>query len=151
MPGSRLVLHVPLIFMWNKEYSKSYPHRFGKCSDTGNLVLLRLVHVSIGACDTTWNATMPHAISITGDVIMDTMASQITSRTIVYPTVYSGADQRKHQSSALLAFVWGIPRWPVNSPHKRPVTRKVFPFDDVIMNTNTALSGAVVIILISMR
>ena len=46
-----------------------------------------------------------------GDVIMDTMASQITSHTIVYPTVYSDTDQRKHQSSAPLAFVWGIHRW----------------------------------------
>ena len=45
-----------------------------------------------------------------GDVIMDTVASQITSLTIVYSTVYSGADQRKHQSSASLAFVWGIHR-----------------------------------------
>ena len=61
------------------------------------------------------------------------MASQITSLTIVYSAVYSGADQRKHQSSASLAFVWGIPRGPVNSPHKWPVTRKMFPFDDVIM------------------
>ena len=43
------------------------------------------------------------------------------------------ADQRKHQSSASLAFVRGIHRWPVNSPHKRPVTRKMFPFDDIIM------------------
>ena len=59
------------------------------------------------------------------DVIMGAMASQITSLTIVYSTVYSGADQRKHQSSASLAFVWGIHRWPVNSPHKRPVTRKI--------------------------
>ena len=49
-------------------------------------------------------------------------------------TVYSDADQRKHQSSASLAFVRGIHRWPVNSPHKGPVTRKMFPFDDVIMN-----------------
>ena len=47
--------------------------------------------------------------------------------------VYSGADQRKHQSSASLAFVQGIQRWPVNSPHKWLVTRKMFPFDDVIM------------------
>ena len=43
------------------------------------------------------------------------------------------ADQRKHQSSASLAFVRGIHRWPVNSPHKWPVTRKMFPFDDVIV------------------
>ena len=52
---------------------------------------------------------------------------------IVFSTVYSGADQRKHQSSASLAFVRGIHRGPVNSPHKWPVTRKMFPFDDVIM------------------
>ena len=67
------------------------------------------------------------------DVIISAMVSQITSFTIVYTTVYSGADQRKHQSSASLAFVREIHRGPVNSPHKRPVTRKVFPFDDVIM------------------
>ena len=64
---------------------------------------------------------------------MGTMASQITSLTIVYSTVYSGADQRKHQSSASLAFVRVIHRGPVNSPHKAPVTLKMFPFDDVIM------------------
>ena len=64
---------------------------------------------------------------------MDTIASQITSLTIVYSTVYSDADKRKYQSSASLAFVWGIHRRPVNSPHKWPVTRKMFPFDDVIM------------------
>ena len=67
------------------------------------------------------------------DVIVTTMASQITSLMVVYSTVYSDADQRKHQSSASLAFVRGIHRWPVNSPHKGPVTRKMFPFDDVIM------------------
>ena len=61
-------------------------------------------------------------------------ASQITSLTIVYSTVYSGADQRKHQSSTSLAFVRGIHRWSVNSPHKWPVTRKLFSFDDVIMS-----------------
>ena len=64
---------------------------------------------------------------------MTTMASQITSLTIVYSIVYTDADKKKHQSSALLAIVWGIHRWPVNSPHKGPVTRKMFPFDDVIM------------------
>ena len=63
-----------------------------------------------------------------GDVIMGTVASQITSLTIVYSTVYSHADQRKHQSSALQAFVRGSHRGPVNSPHKWPVTRKMFPY-----------------------
>ena len=59
-------------------------------------------------------------------VIMSAMASPITSLTIVYSTVYSRADQRKYQSSAWLAFAWGIHRWPVNSPHKGPVTRIFF-------------------------
>ena len=72
------------------------------------------------------------------DVTLSAMASQITSLTIVYSTVYSGADQSKHQSSASLAFVWGIHRGPVNSPHKWPVTRKMFPFDDVIMFVKAA-------------
>ena len=61
------------------------------------------------------------------DVIMKLMAFQITSVAIVYSTVYSGADQRKHQSSASLVFVWGIHRGLMNSPHKGPVTRKMFP------------------------
>ena len=68
------------------------------------------------------------------DVILSKMASQITSLTIVCSAVYSVADQRIHQSSASLAFVIRIHRWPVNSPHKGPVTRKKFPFDDVIMD-----------------
>ena len=67
------------------------------------------------------------------DVMMSTIASQITSLTIAYSTVYSGADQRKHQRFASLAFVQGIHRGPVNSPHKGPLTRKMFPFNDVIM------------------
>ena len=67
------------------------------------------------------------------DVIMGATVSQITSLTIVYSTVYSGEEQRKHQSSASLAFVRGIRRWPVNSKHKWSVTRSMFPFDDVIM------------------
>ena len=61
------------------------------------------------------------------------MASQITSLTIIYSIFHSGADQRKHQSSASMAFVSGSHRWSVNSPHEGPVTRKMFRFDDVIM------------------
>ena len=64
---------------------------------------------------------------------MGAIAYLITSLTIVYSIVYSDVDQRKHQSSASLAFVRGIHRGSVNSPHKWPVTRKMFPFDDVIM------------------
>ena len=69
------------------------------------------------------------------DVTMGVIASLVTSLTIVYSTVYSGADQRKHQSSASLAFVRGIHRWAENYPHEWPVTRNLFPFDDVIKNT----------------
>ena len=94
---------------------------------------------------TTWpswwqgSTQAPSTLSASGnkhhycDVIMTTMASQITTFTIVYSTFHSCAYQRKHQSFASLAFVRGIHRWPVNSPHKWPVTRKMFPFDDVIM------------------
>ena len=66
-------------------------------------------------------------------VTVGAMASQITSLTIVYWAVYSSDDRRKHQSSASLAFQRGIHRRPVNSPHKWAVTRKMFPFNDVIM------------------
>ena len=71
---------------------------------------------------------------------MSTRASQITSLTIVYSIVYSGTDERKHQSSASLVFVWWIHRSLVNSPHKGSVTRKMFPFDDVIMILKDQLS-----------
>ena len=64
---------------------------------------------------------------------MSAMASQIASLTIVYSTVYSGADQRKKTSKR---------RGPVNSPHKGPVTRKVFPFDDVILIKKKSLKYA---------
>ena len=57
---------------------------------------------------------------------MSEKASEITGVSIVYWTVCSGADQRKHQSSASLAF---------NSPQKGTVTLKMFPFDDVIMTS----------------
>ena len=67
------------------------------------------------------------------DVIM------ISSVSMVYSTFCSGADQRKHQSFASLAFVRGIHRWLLNSPYKGPVTREMFPFDDVIMKYFLAL------------
>ena len=71
-----------------------------------------------------------------GDVMMSAMASKITSVSIVYSTVCSGADQRIHESPASLALVRGIHRWPVNPPpppHKGPVTRKMVPCDCVNM------------------
>ena len=67
------------------------------------------------------------------DVTMRVIASHITDISTVCSSVCSGAHQRKHQMSASLAFVRGIHRRSVDSPHKGPVTRKMFPFDDVIM------------------
>ena len=74
------------------------------------------------------------------DVIMGTIASQITSLTIVHSIIYSDGDQGKHQSASSLAFR-GIHRGPVNFPHKWPVTRKLFPFDDVIMEVNPMVTS----------
>ena len=75
-----------------------------------------------------------HCLGHCSDVIMSMMVSQITGVSIVNSTVYSDVDQGKQQSSASLAFVRGIHHWPVKSPHKGPVTRKMLPFHDVIMN-----------------
>ena len=80
-----------------------------------------------------YNYQIRVGVNHNSDVIMSVMASQLSSLMVVYLTVYSGTDQRKHQSFASLAFVWGLHWGLVNSPHKGPVTRKMFPFDDVIM------------------
>ena len=72
---------------------------------------------------------------------MSAMASHITGVSSVCSTVCSGADQRKHQSSASLAIVRGIHRWPVDSFHKGSVTRKMFPFDDVIASSTISVSA----------
>ena len=73
------------------------------------------------------------SLKLYGDAIMGAMASRITGVSIVYSTFCSHADQRKRQNSASLAFVRRIHRWPLNSPHKGPAPRKIFPFDYVIM------------------
>ena len=66
------------------------------------------------------------------DVIMSAMASQITSLTIVYSNVLR-RKSKKTSKLRVIGICAGIHRWPVNSPHKGPVTRKMFQFDDVIM------------------
>ena len=73
---------------------------------------------------------------------MGAIASQIPSLTIVYSTVYSGADQRKHVTGLCA----GNSPWPVNSPHKWPVTRKMFPLDDVIMWYKKPMSRQIIVI-----
>ena len=69
------------------------------------------------------------------DVIMSAIAFQIIEVSSVFRTVSSGADHRKHQSPVPQAFVRGIHRWPVISPHKGPVPGKTFPFDYVVMDS----------------
>ena len=105
-----VILNRPVVFKQTTDFAK------------------RCFQNTIYGCIYTWNLRRHYNYVIKG-----AMASQITSLTIVYSTVHSGADQIKHQSSASLAFVRGIHRGPVNSPHKWPVTRKMCPFDDVIM------------------
>ena len=86
----------------------------------------------------TWNTLVQigfSGISIQhySGIIISSMASQITGISVVYSTICSGAHKRKHQSSASLTFVKEIHRWPGTSPHKGPETRKMIPFDEVIM------------------
>ena len=82
-----------------------------------------------------------HKLAHYYNVIMSTMASQVTSLTITYSSVCSGAGKKTHQISASLAFVRGIHRWPANSLRKGPVTRKMFPFDGVFMLWDRGLYG----------
>ena len=84
------------------------------------------------------------------DLIMSAMGSQITGVSIVCSIVCLSSDQRKHQSSASLAWVRENNRRPVDSPHKRPVTRRMFPFDDIIMKMifSASLNGFVDSVLI---
>ena len=128
---TRLDLHC--LVMFSHEFIMD---KFGSFTNIHQCCLTRTRQVTLRGLDKIgrYQTTTEHNKHY-DDVIMDAMASEITSLTIVYSTVYSGTDQSKHQSSALLAFVWGIHRWPVNSPHKGPVTRKMLPFDDVIMNS----------------
>ena len=112
-----------------------------RCSDVGFSFWRECDHLSIIICYATdTNLVLSRDRIMWGDivfflhhsdVIMNAMASRVL---IVSWSVCSVVDQRKHQSSASLAFVRGIHRWPINSPHKEPVTRKMFPFDDVIMD-----------------
>ena len=83
-----------------------------------SMILLTEEHITLSYCcfmetSSTLSKQLLFKINVTShyiDVIMTTMATQITSLTVVYSTVYSDADQRKHQSSTSLAFVWGIHR-----------------------------------------
>ena len=129
---TRVELHVTCqnIISLSSSLSALRPPSPYDCTDTREVIMMSTDEIGQYLTTTKHNkAPYVHY----DDVIIGTMASQITSLTIVYSAVYSGANQRKHQSSVSLAFVRGIHRSPVNSPHKWQVTRKMFPFDDTIM------------------
>ena len=90
-----------------------------------------------------WKCLKGHSINRQlqySDIIMSVMASQTTGVSIV-STVHSiRRRSKKTSNSASLAFVKGIHRWPVNSPHKGPVTRKMLPFDDVVIRVRYGVS-----------
>ena len=119
-PQRRRLYNVTLVYFCNKINCRKklrwYRYRHCWCHRCDTSLYLQLSYRCALLC---WGCI--HY----GDVIMSSTASQITSVTIVYSTFYSGAYQRKHQSSASLAFA-----------HKRPVTRKMFPFDHLIMKTD---------------
>ena len=121
---SRMSLFIDWLPLWHRSANEETVSP--GCSVGGGIVF---IHYTI----TPLNLFPPMLLYHCENVIRGAMASQITSPAIVYSTVYTGTHQRKHQSPASLAFLWGIHRWPVNSPYNGPVTRKMFPFDDVIM------------------
>ena len=117
------------------KFLQRYPTSFV----TAVLLTLTLHRLKCNRC-TPWSVRSCKCRLLTWSISlkwMSAMTSQITGVSIVYSTVCSGPNQRKHRSSASLAFVRGIHRWPVNSLHKGPVTRKMFPFDAVIMFTSS--------------
>ena len=124
-----LITHInSWIGIFQRRVSRSWNASLWKTNTRLSYIVDNMVIKALAACF----ARTAHY----SDVIMSAMASQITSVTIVYSTVCSDADQTTHQSSASLAFVREIHRWPVNSPPKGPVTRKMFSFDGVIMSSH---------------
>ena len=121
------------IYICNIKKSPKLTHCMVHCKSTTHFFVIFILTFVVCGEQFGLNSNTVGRSTYYNDVTMSAIASQITSLAIIYLTLYSGADQRKHQSSASLAFVRGIHRWPVNSPHKGPVPRDMFPFDDVIM------------------
>ena len=127
-----------LLNTYNGHYFTDIIPKYTSLKENCVLRQISLTFLTVGPIDNlsvlaeviTLNKENPHYC----DVIMTAMASQITSVSFDCSTVCSGSDRRKHQSSASLAFVGGIHWWPMNSPHKEPLTPNMFPYDDIIMN-----------------
>ena len=115
----QLIFHTQLVYMFANSYlywDMNTKWQFVEHSYTLQCVVIHLSNVyMLYICLTRLTKMIQLAVVAAqhySEVIMGTMASQTTSLTIVYTTVYSGADQGKHQSSASLAFVRGINRGP---------------------------------------
>ena len=121
------------VYTWSNKYTiNGYLMPVKLCLANILGVMLNCI-ISLAITDEFLNRWPQSEIYHHSDVIMIAMASQITCVLLLYSTVYSGADHRKNQSSASLAFLRGTHRWPVKYSHKGPETRKMVPFDDVIM------------------
>ena len=144
-----------MIAWWKKMGMTLQMNWLGRCADN---TLWKTIHYSFGWHIKTrrqrpifsemffkyhvWKNKNPVWIPIHyNDVIMGAIASQITASRLFTQSFIQTQIKRKHQSSASLAFVRGIHRGPVNSSHKWPVTRKMFPFDDVIMSIEVCSGG----------
>ena len=116
-----------------KNISMSKHHHVGngwyyKWQD-GTLIFLHIKEIYLCLID--WNMESHSKIHWNHcNNVISAVASKITGVSIVCKTVSTGSDERKHQSSASMAFLRGIHRWPVKSPHKKPLTRKMFPFEE---------------------
>ena len=128
-------LYIVISSLWTSRNGRHFADDIFKLVFCYEAVWISLIVVPLGLIYNTSSFVQPWTVHY-DDVIMSTIASRTTSLTTVYLIVYSRADQRKHQNSASLAFLRGIHRRPVNSPHKGPVTRKMVPFNDVIMVPN---------------
>ena len=116
----------------HKKLSKCTTDKMNKGPLTAIYILLKNKKHGC-SCDNMKYINPPQKSLHYSDVLMSAMAYQITGVSIVYSTICSDADQKRHQSSASLAFVRGNHLWLVISPHKGSVTRVMFPFGDVIM------------------
>ena len=113
---------------WNPHEKNQY-NAFENDTFKINPTTQRTVSQNKSPCPSVFWPCHPLHLQHYSDVIMGAKVSQITSLTTVYSSGYSGTDRGKHQSFALLAFVRRICWW-------RPVTRKLVPFDAVIMKFN---------------
>ena len=119
------------IIYWCKHYLPEL--KILNWSDINNRNKNIITHVQVATVTPNLEVLARMHLEHYSDVIISAMAFEIIGVSIVCSTVYLGEFQRKHHSSVSLAFVRVVHRWLVDSPHKGPIMRKIFPVDDVIM------------------